>query len=483
MLAHVRVLLLVLVVFLSIGAPDWVQANQGDSAAYRGALCLIRSDNKLLLTKEVLTGKLSLPGGTIEAGETPPMAAQRETWQETGMVVSVERLLGQTATALVYECVSESQIIAYSYQNDLGGNELPIWFAPDYGVETVSAMLINPRHIKPEQYRYTQQWAAIVDFAKQAEDQAVDYVVELSRAAPRFQQVELEWLNHLQHALSWLQNSMPWLPNLILTGMLFSLPVISLVLLPLVYWQLGKAYCYKILFAMSVTSLLCLVAQQGFALVKPHVYQPGLELFPSHGFSFPNLPIALWSCFGVLLWHAREELTLRWVMRLWGAIFAWLALASFYSASAFVSDIAIGALFGGLVAWHIIRLDLKPEVNVRALLSTQPIWWGLAIGCAMLLVIWPQPIFTQWLAVLVTISGVVTWLKPAPSVLSLRDALLMIVSLLVVNQGISSAIEPFSYSGLYTLIGATLRYPLLILLFVGLLRLRSKSDLITDTSN
>ncbi|ENM5855027.1 bifunctional NUDIX hydrolase/phosphatase PAP2 family protein [Vibrio mimicus] len=470
MLAHVRALLLVLGFTFCLGISFSALSSQEEDSAYRGALCLIRADNKLVMTKEVLTGKLSLPGGTIEARETPQMAAQRETWQETGMVVSVGRLLGHTATALVYECISESQVIAYSYQNGLGGYELPIWFAPDYGVETVSAMLVTPSYIKAAQYRYAEQWNAINDMFKSSTDQSVDYVAELHKAAPKFQQMELEWLNQLQHTFAQVQKSMPWLQHLILTGMIFNLPVMGLVLFPLIYWQFGKPYCYKIMFAMTVTSLLCLVAQQGFALPRPHVYQPGLELFPSYGFAFPNLPVALWSCLGVLLWHAQQEFTHRWVMRGWTGVFVWLSFASFYSGSAFLSDIAAGALFGALVAWHIIRLDLKPGVNVQNLLCSKPVWWGLTIACAILSIIWPQPIFTQWLALLVTISGLVTVLKPASAPLSLRDVLLIIALLLLANEGISMAIELVSYSGWYSLIGETLRYPLLVLLFVALVR-------------
>ncbi|WP_195707076.1 bifunctional NUDIX hydrolase/phosphatase PAP2 family protein [Vibrio metoecus] len=479
MLAHVRTLWLVLGFTLSLGLSFSAMSSQEEEAAYRGALCLIRGDNKLVMTQEVLTGKLSLPGGTIEAGETPQMAAQRETWQETGMVVAVGRLLGHTPTALVYECISESQVIAYAYQNGLGGYELPIWFAPDYGVETISSMLITPSYIKANQYRYSEQWESILSLFNVSTDQTVDYVTELHKAAPRFQQVELDWLNQLQYGLAQLQKSMPWLQNIILSGMLFNLPVMGLVLFPLIYWQLGKPYCYKILFAMTVTSLLCLVAQQGFSLPRPHVYQPGLELFPSYGFGFPNLPIALWSCLGVLLWHVRQEFTHRWAMRIWAGVFIWLSFASFYSGSAFLSDIAAGSLFGGLVAWHIIRLDLKPGVNVQSLLTSKPVWWGLTIACAILSIIWPQPIFTQWLAFLVTISGLVTVLKPISAELSFREVLLMIVLLLLANEVISLAVSPLNYSSLYSLIGETLRYPALILLFVLLARRRVKPSLTT----
>ncbi|MCV5752727.1 NUDIX hydrolase, partial [Escherichia coli] len=43
----------------------------------KGALCVVRADDKLVLVHELLTNKLSLPGGTIIDGESPEIAAQR----------------------------------------------------------------------------------------------------------------------------------------------------------------------------------------------------------------------------------------------------------------------------------------------------------------------------------------------------------------------------------------------------------------------
>ncbi len=102
----------------------------------------------------------------------------------------------------------------------------------------------------------------IADLFKVSQEQAVDYVAELHKAAPQFQQVELEWLGQLQHGVAKLKEyALVTKPDLKRDD--FNLPVFALFLFPLLYWPLGKPYCYKILFAMSVTSLLCFVAQLG----------------------------------------------------------------------------------------------------------------------------------------------------------------------------------------------------------------------------
>lgn len=61
------------------------------------AVAVVVHDGKYLLqqraSQQVLAGKWEFPGGKIEPGETPAQAAVRETHEETGLVVCVERTL------------------------------------------------------------------------------------------------------------------------------------------------------------------------------------------------------------------------------------------------------------------------------------------------------------------------------------------------------------------------------------------------------
>jgi ADP-ribose pyrophosphatase YjhB (NUDIX family) len=56
---------------------------------------VILSDKKeILLQERVDNGKWSLPGGTIEPGETVEEAIIREVMEETGFIVTVKKLIG-----------------------------------------------------------------------------------------------------------------------------------------------------------------------------------------------------------------------------------------------------------------------------------------------------------------------------------------------------------------------------------------------------
>lgn len=59
----------------------------------KGAVCVIDDGHRVVLIKELITGKYSLPGGLIDKGETPQQAAEREAWEEAGLIVTAKDLL------------------------------------------------------------------------------------------------------------------------------------------------------------------------------------------------------------------------------------------------------------------------------------------------------------------------------------------------------------------------------------------------------
>lgn len=67
---------------------------------------IFHSGTKILLQERIDNGKWSLPGGTMEPGETVEIAIKREVKEETGFDIEVKQLLG------IYS--DPNHVIAYS---------------------------------------------------------------------------------------------------------------------------------------------------------------------------------------------------------------------------------------------------------------------------------------------------------------------------------------------------------------------------------
>lgn len=71
---------------------------------------VVRDDDRILAIKRADNGHWEPPGGVLELNETFEAGVQREVWEETGVVVTVEGLSGvyknlvRGVVALVYRC-------------------------------------------------------------------------------------------------------------------------------------------------------------------------------------------------------------------------------------------------------------------------------------------------------------------------------------------------------------------------------------------
>ena len=79
--------------------------------------CIFNDKGEVLLQRRGDTDKWGFPGGAIELGETPQMAAIRETKEETGLDVKVGRIIGvYTDLDITYPSGDQAQSIVIAYE-------------------------------------------------------------------------------------------------------------------------------------------------------------------------------------------------------------------------------------------------------------------------------------------------------------------------------------------------------------------------------
>ncbi|MBR2876237.1 MAG: NUDIX hydrolase [Clostridia bacterium] len=105
----------------------WIRGKVGHEKiiiVYAGG-CIFNEKGEVLLQKRADCNKWGFPGGAVELGETPEMAAIREVKEETGLDVEVDKLIGIYTDSDVV-CVNGDKVhsICIGYEMSIVGGEL-----------------------------------------------------------------------------------------------------------------------------------------------------------------------------------------------------------------------------------------------------------------------------------------------------------------------------------------------------------------------
>jgi len=124
--------------------PKYVSAAKGNAG------CFVVFEGKMLLVRGKKNGKLTMPAGRWEKGETAQCTAHRETWEESGVSVRVHELLKKFKNEFhLFRCtVLEPEKLK-------GKTTLPI--SKDWMHEITEIRLQSPLELKKKQWRYPKQ--------------------------------------------------------------------------------------------------------------------------------------------------------------------------------------------------------------------------------------------------------------------------------------------------------------------------------------
>ncbi|MGF1700375.1 phosphatase PAP2 family protein [Photobacterium makurazakiensis] len=347
-----------------------------------GAVCVIRHDNKMVMLSEVITRKLSLPGGYIDKGDTPQQAAVREALEETGIHVTVADLIQYRGRAAIYSCVAQSPILVYSFRDYTGHLTVASWFSKHFATEVERVYLIDPKDVSAKEYRYAEDAQLLSTWLDKTPNSEILKYTDLSDSVNVLHQFELRVIKNLQHVVS----EWPSILGDIFNALMFVLNlsgepwfVVALLLVVAGFW--GSKALLELLFVLFLATFTSSLLKYGLASPRPSVIIPELQKINAYGFGFPSGHTLLATLLWGILWHVLSKVVANKYKYLLTAVVTFMiagqALARVWYGVHFISDTVMSIMLGLVIVSVIIvwRSDIKSSYYVYLLNK----WFWLSI--------------------------------------------------------------------------------------------------------
>jgi 8-oxo-dGTP pyrophosphatase MutT (NUDIX family) len=112
--------------------------------------CLVERNREMLVVRHLMSGKLGMPAGYGEPGESAQCTAHRETWEEAGLAVRVGELLWEDPKNdfFLFACrLADKRSVS-----------------PGSDAAEIAAVLwLDPHGIEPSQWRFPDQWPHVME--------------------------------------------------------------------------------------------------------------------------------------------------------------------------------------------------------------------------------------------------------------------------------------------------------------------------------
>lgn len=291
---------------------------------------MIRSENRLVLVKDIWTKKYGLPGGTSEKGESAAQTAQRETQEETGILASPEKLLAATSNAFhIYDCRPRNDVI-----DTVRNGKLRVPLEGFNEIEEI--LLIDPSEIPLKKWRFPEQRQVLMDLLPKS---ASYRVVESNSSPDSLDRIlpmisgELSWMKEFQsHQNTFWDAFFGWFSFLGGEGF-------ALLLLPLIWFGLNQRKGLELTLLFTLATLVNVILKEVFSIPRPFYFLPELQREGATGFGFPSghtLSVTLVWTWIALNFSFPGRWAVAWVISLLGG------LARVYWGSHFFHDIVGG---------------------------------------------------------------------------------------------------------------------------------------------
>lgn len=350
-----RASLLLFLLLASLLAPSFAAEAPPGAAA-----CVIRHQQQLLLVQDRISGRYSLSGGYIDAGESAEQAALRELFEETGLRGRITAELGRWQRARLFACQTLDPI-----QAQIGSNFVSLLQAPNLGGEILNARLSEPALLPDGLRRFPAQLDWLAPRLGKVAESPVQWRQDFRDGASPLHRAELPLIQRLQ---GWIGPDARW-P---LAGNLLGSGTVQLGLALLLLPILGWPRLCRLLFAMVLLTLLVQLGKEALGWPRPFHLDPALARQSAQGFGMPSGHAASTLLFWGLLLGWLPALR-AWQGTLLALLLAALAgLARVWLGVHFISDVVVGLGLGALL--------LALRAQLFALADSRLAWWGLILA-------------------------------------------------------------------------------------------------------
>ncbi|MDD1783724.1 NUDIX domain-containing protein [Enterovibrio sp. ZSDZ35] len=371
-----------LITVLACLVPFFAQASSNainSTLPVEAADCLIVDhDRNIVMIEEALSGKFSIPGGSIIGKETPQEAAKRETMEETGLNVDVGKKIAQTYNSAVYAC----KVLGLPrYFDDANGQRLIYsWYAPHFGKEVKRVLLMPDTQAMRDKYRFPEHKWMFDKWTKLVEPSRFRLTSNARSELTPFYGYQLSWLESLR-AKTFNGGLSSTLGNtVVLVGSVVT-PVFFLLMLPLVRTLLGHRALLIFGAGMLTLTSITLILSTLIHVPRPLYVEPMFTYHDTLGFTLPSTMLALttyvFACAWIFWDEEKYPKKRLWVTSLGVVLMAASTAKAMLLGEHYPTDMIISVLLGlgaAVCLWKV--KDRRFADRSRILTSTR--FWGAA---------------------------------------------------------------------------------------------------------
>lgn len=331
----------------------------------KGAACFVSDDQgRVLVTRDILTNKIAIPGGYI-GNDTPEQAAKRETLEETGIAVKIVGELARMGSAVLFDCKAISPIPIHNRSSFLAW--VSAWQSEHFGREVRGVYMMSPRVMALSEVRFPDQVSMFSRWMKETTHSETAHVENFENEVSPW----IVWHAKINHAFQNVVQSLPEGISLMLDALLKCVTLLGsggmfFLLLPFAMASGGLKRAGGILFTTVLVTLVVGFAKLSFAVPRPFYIYPDLQLSMESGFAFPSghaaTAFAVWGWVYIWMKSAGKSSLFIWLIP--GTM---VALSRIYLGVHYLGDVFVGSIIGVLsvgASYFLYQKDLilKPAV-------------------------------------------------------------------------------------------------------------------------